>query len=305
MNHQSHVWVWILLFVCFVWGIEFSLVHQAVEHMGPNTFNALRFFIAVLSLLLWLLYKKQNFAEHLSSHLLWHGVVLGTLLYLGFISQTVGLQYTTASNAGFITGLNCVLVPVISRVWLHQLQAWYVWLGVGLATCGTFLLTGGVDGFATGEMWVLVCAVCFASHIVYTGVYVKNSDALILTLVQLITVTVLSLITALIIEQDSLRALPDLLSTSNRENSVIWLALIIGGVLGTAFAYVAQTAGQQVLAAWRVALIFSSEPLFAALGGYLLLSEALTTLAWIGALLIIAGVLVAELVGSGQESAEL
>ena len=304
MQQKKHFWAWLLLFVSFVWGIEFSLVHQSIEHMGSNTFNALRFGIAVIALALWFRWQGKAFVGALSVSLVSHGAVLGLLLYLGFITQTVGMQYTTASNAGFITGLNCVMVPMVCWLWLREKQPWFVWLGVALATAGTFLLTGGVDGFGQGELWVLVCALCFAVHIVYTGQYVQNTDALVLTQVQLMVVALLCTVTSLAIERESLASLPALLFQSGQGTGVVWVALLVGGILGTSLAYVAQTAGQQVLEPWRVALIFSSEPLFAALGGYLLLNELLSATAWVGAAFIIGGVLVAELVGGERERSE-
>lgn len=294
MNKSAHFWGWVLLFVCFVWGIEFSLVHMSLDSMGPNTFNAVRFLIALLSLWAWFAYSGHGFWKRVDLGHVIHGVVLGSLLFMGFATQSIGLQYTTASNAGFITGLNVVLVPIIAWLWLKQPQHWYVWIGVLLATIGTLLLTGGVHGFGRGELWVLGCAFGFAMHIVYTSRYAQSSDALCLTQIQMITVTMLSFISAGIWETPSLQALPGVLF--GPDSLIPWIALIVGGTLGTAFAYLAQTIGQQSLEAWRVALIYSTEPLFGALGGFLLLDERLAMLAWVGALFIIAGMLIAELV---------
>ena len=135
-------------------------------------------------------------------------------------------------------------------------------------------------------------------HIVYTGVYARQVDPLALAFVQLIVVAALSLVTSLWHEFESLQSIPDLLFTDSNGHTAftVWVALLVGGILGTGLAYVAQTVGQQTLASWRVALIFATEPLFAALGGYLLLSETLTLYAWLGAACIISGMLVAELV---------
>ncbi|MDO3721913.1 DMT family transporter [Marinobacter sp. chi1] len=298
MDKTAHFWAWMLLFVSFVWGIEFSLVHQALDSLTPHLFNAVRFFIAVITLQLWCAWRGTRLTLLANSDTLKHGVVLGALLYAGFATQSIGLQYTTASNAGFITGLNCVMVPIIAALWLRQKIRYWVWLGVGSATLGTFFLTGGVSGFGIGELWVLVCALSFALHIVYTGIYTRESDALSLAQIQLITVTVLSAGSAVAVESPAL---------SDAANTLIfdphwqpWVAILIGGVLGTGLAYVAQTIGQKFLESWRVALIFTTEPLFAAVGGVLLLGESLSALAWIGGLFILAGMLVAELIDSGE-----
>ncbi len=300
MDSRSHFWGWVLLFVSFVWGIGFSLVHEALGSMGPNTFNTLRFFIAALALLAYFAVSGFRFFECMNTACIHHGVVLGVLLFLGFSTQSIGLQYTSASNAGFMTGLNVVLVPVIALVWLKQWQHWYTWLGVALAIVGTLLLTGGVSGFGVGELWILGCAFAFAIHIVYTGVYARQVDPQALAQLQLITVTVLSLVAAFVFERESLQSLPNLLITSvaSKAGWMLWGSLLVVGILGTALAFVAQTIGQQTLAAWRVALIFATEPLFGAFGGYWLLDESLTLYAWVGALCIVAGMLVAELVDS-------
>ena len=303
MQVGKHFWGWVLLFVSFVWGIEFSLIHNALDFMGPNTFNTVRFGVAIVVLQFYFTVTKFSFIACIDKETIHHGIVLGSLLFLGFSTQTVGMQYTTVSNAGFITGLNVVLVPIISWLWLKQLQRWYVWLGVAMALGGTLLLTGGISGFGVGETWVLGCAFGFAAHIVYTGVYARQVNPLALTQVQLITVTIFSLLASMIFEQDSLVNVPNsLFGNGFSEGAItIWLAVIIGSVLGTCLAFVAQTIGQQTLAAWRVALIYATEPLFAALGGFLLLGEVLGFYAWLGAAFIIGGMLVAELIEDKKE----
>jgi len=295
MAKSSHIWGWVLLFVSFVWGIEFALVHQALDSLGPNTFNGLRFFLAIVTLCVYCLISRQRLSPHINRATLHHGIVLGLLLFAGFATQSVGLQYTSASNGGFITGLNVVLVPVTAWLWLKHPQHWYVWLGVAMATLGTLLLTGGINGFGRGELWVLCCAFAFAIHIVYTGVYARTVNPLALTQIQFITVTLLSAVAACIWETDSMSNVMPVLLGDHPASVTAWVAILVGGILGTSLAYVAQTIGQQTIAAWRVALIFATEPLFAALGGYWLLDEVLTTMAWLGALLIITSMLVAEL----------
>ncbi|MFT5816408.1 MAG: drug/metabolite transporter (DMT)-like permease [Psychroserpens sp.] len=298
MQVGKHFWGWVLLFVSFVWGIEFSLIHNALDFMGPNTFNAVRFGVSIVVLQFYFIVTKFSFISCINKTTIHHGIVLGVILSFGFSTQTVGMQYTTVSNAGFITGLNVLLVPVIGWLWLKQPQGWYVWVGVAMALFGTLLLTGGVYGFGVGEAWVLCCAFAFAAHIVYTGVYAKQVNPLALTQVQLITITVFSVLASAIFEPESLLSVPNSLFGNglSEQAMTIWLAVIIGSVLGTCLAFVAQTIGQQTLAAWRVALIYATEPLFAALGGFLLLGEMLGLYAWIGAIFIIGGMLVAELV---------
>ena len=148
---------------------------------------------------------------------------------------------------------------------------------------------------------MLGCAIAFAAHIIYTGVFLKQLPPLALAQLQLITVMLLSFIAAFAFEPAAVQQVYQSLWLNS--SLIAWLALLIGGILATAFAYVAQTMAQQHLAAWRVALIFASEPLFAALGGYLILDERLTQLAWIGAAcIILAIVLVDQLTGADPQT---
>lgn len=294
MNRAAHFWAWTLLFICFVWGVGFALVHDVLKSVEAISFNAVRFFVAVLTLGLYLQLTRARWWRRINRATLHHGVILGAFLFVAFTAQNIGLTLTTASNAGFITGLSVLFVPLLSLLWLKQRQSPVVWVGVALATAGTFLLTGGIHGFGKGELWVLLCALGFALHIVYTGVYVRDVDALSLSLVQLVAMCLFSFAGAWWFEPGGLTQAYELLLVDVQWS--VWLVTLIEGVLGGALAYVAQTVGQQYLESWRVALIYATEPLFAAMGAYLLLGEVLAPVAWMGALLILAGMLIAELV---------
>jgi drug/metabolite transporter (DMT)-like permease len=135
MSKSPSIWGWVLLFVSFVWGMEFALVHQALESLAPNTFNALRFLVAIITLAVYFLVSRYRWRQQLNRATVHHGVLLGVLLFIGFSTQSIGLQYTTASNGGFITGLNVVLVPVIAWLWLKQPQHWYACLVIPEFTC--------------------------------------------------------------------------------------------------------------------------------------------------------------------------
>lgn len=280
-----------VLFVSLVWGVEFVLIDNAINILEPHTFNLMRFGVASLFILLCLLAAKAPLIPQLNRRLLFHGVVLGSLLYLGFTLQTFGLLYTSVSNCGFITSLNIVMVPLMALVILGDKPAWYTLSGVAVATGGLYLLTAAGQGpFNIGDLLTLGCAAMFALHIVLTSKLGRHHSALPLTLIQLTTVTLLSLISTLISEDAAALLQPEILSSTT-----VWLAVLVAAILGTGLAFMIQTLAQQRLSSTRVALMLSLEPVFAALAAFIVLNEQLPAVATIGAALILGGVLLAEL----------
>lgn len=277
-----------VLFVAFIWGIEFVLIHNAISILEPHSFNAIRFSIASLSIGLCLYYQKKRSYFNLLTFK--HGCLLGIFLYLGFTLQTFGLLYTTVSNCAFITSLSVVLVPIIALFILGDNLQIQTLTGVALATVGLYFLTAaGEAPFNTGDIITLIGAVMFALHIVYTGKYSRNHEVLELTLVQLGTVTVLSLCSALIAEDWQL--LIDIKIIG--DPSVLW-AIFVASILGTSLAIFIQTQAQNHISSTRVALVFSLEPIFASLTAFFVLNEQLPAAGSMGAAMILTGILLAE-----------
>lgn len=277
-----------VFFVSFIWGVEFVLVHNAIAVIEPHSFNFIRFGVASLFVLLCMLLWREF--EKPSLKLLAQGAFLGLLLFLGFTTQTFGLLYTTVSNCGFITSLNVVLVPFFALFFLNERPQLHTAVGILTATTGLYLLTAaGATPFNIGDLLTLLCASMFALHIVFTGKHAPRHKALPLTLVQLLTVSVLSLASALIWEdwrqmlQPAIIGDPDVMS-----------AILIAAILGTGLALLVQTLAQGHLSATRVALIYTSEPVFAAIAAYLFLNERLLAAACVGAIMILAGIILAE-----------
>ncbi len=269
-----------LVGVTVVWGTTFVVVKQSLVSVGPLVFIAGRFWIATALLLAATLYTRPA-----STSGVWRdGVRTGLFLTLGFVTQTVGLQTTEAGKAAFITGLSVVLVPVIATVVFRRLPAWPATLGVLLATVGMGLLT--LDRqlqLAPGDLWVLACAVAFALHILATGNLGPRHDILLYTLVQLTTVATLTTVAALLLEAGALIPPPRAL-----------LALLYTGALATALVFGTQTWAQRHTTATHTALIFSLEPVFAALFAALFLKEQLSSREFLGGFLILGGMLAAE-----------
>jgi drug/metabolite transporter (DMT)-like permease len=280
-----------LLLVAFIWGATFLIVQKAIAGLPPNTFNAVRFSLATcfLAVVLLLFYRAQ--LRQFTRELLRAGFFIGFWLCLGYALQTVGLVYTTPSKAGFITGLSVVLVPLFSFFILRDRVKPEAVFGALLAASGLYLLTlNQTLSFNTGDLLVFGCAICFALQIVVTGKHAPHFPALPLAIVQLATVAVMSWLYALVFENWQLAFDVDVLFSPE----VAW-GLFITAIFATALAFLAQTALQKHTSSTRVALIFSLEPVFAALTSYLWIHEVLTPRQLAGCLLIFSGMILAEL----------
>ncbi|MFE1244344.1 DMT family transporter [Fictibacillus sp. NPDC058756] len=281
-----------LLLVAFVWGTTFVIVQKAIAFLEPYSFNTVRFFIAAI-LLLFIIYffKRTSFKNFKNKNLLKSGTLLGFWLFLGYGFQTVGLLYTTSSKAGFITGLSVILVPLFSYALLKQKLNWQIGFSSLLAVAGLYLLTiHNSFSLNIGDGYVLLCALSFALHIVFTGKFAKSFDALCLTVVQLFTVSLLSFITALFTEHWQ-----EIFAANMLLKSEVITALLITSLFATALAFLAQTYFQSFTTPARVALIFAMEPVFAAITAFIVLNERLGSKALIGCILILFGMILSEL----------
>ena len=269
-----------------VWGVTFPLVKQAVDRVPVYSFNGARFLLAAVVLGL----VSVPSVRRLGRTAWTHGTILGVALFAGYAFQTIGLQYTKSSNAGFVTGMFVVFTPLLSAALLRRGPGRWAVVGVALAAIGLALLSLG-PGFRPrlGDVIILGCALAFAAHIVGLGAWSSRHDAVGLTVVQLLVSGVLHSLFALTFEVGRQPAVWD--------RSVIG-ALLVTAVLASAAAFWIQTAAQRVIEPTRTAVILTMEPVFAGLFGYLLLGEGLTARGWFGCALILAGMLTAEL-GAG------
>ncbi|MBY6035904.1 DMT family transporter [Fictibacillus nanhaiensis] len=281
-----------LLMVAFVWGTTFVIVQRANAFLEPYSFNTIRFSVAAAILLcIILFFKRTSLTKFKNRDLLKSGILLGFWLFLGYGFQTVGLLYTTSSKAGFITGLSVVLVPLLSYIVLKQKLNWQIGLSSGVAVVGLYFLT--IHNSFTlnlGDAYVLLCAISFALHIVFTGKFARNFDALCLTVIQLSTVSFLSFFTALATENWK-----EMFVTQMVFKQEVISALIITSLFATALAFLAQTYFQSFTTPARVALIFAMEPVFAAVTAYVMLDERLGSKAIMGCIFILLGMILSEL----------
>ncbi len=281
-----------LLIVTAIWGATFVMVKDAVSAFPVFAFLFLRFSVATLSLIPVRPLLERRFAVlhgrgHVRERDSWvMGGVLGIVLVLGYGFQTTGLQHTTPAKAGFITGLYVVIVPILTSILTRRVPEPPLWVGVTLATVGLMILSlNRTLQPELGDVLVFFCAISFALHIVITGYLAPGHAPLALTLSQLATTAVLSGIISRVWEWPW----PPM-------GQQMIVAAIFTGVLASTFAIAVQTIAQRFTSPTHTALIFSLEPVFAAVFSFFLAAEPITGRVVLGGALILAGTLVAEIV---------
>lgn len=271
----------VLTLVTMIWGSTFIIVKNAIQSLPVYNFLFIRFLLAFL-LLAAIFYKKL---KKIDKSTLMAASLIGTMLFLGYAFQTMGLLYTTASKSGFITSFSVVLVPILEAILLKRKPTKAATVGVVLAFIGLILLTTNIDlSINIGDFLTLLCAFAFAMHIVLISKYASKMDTYLLATIQIGMVALLSGIVSLIFEKPFIPTSLD-----------VWGAIIITGVFATAFAFVAQNTMQAYTTATHTALIFSLEPVFAALAAYLIAGETMSIRAIIGGAFMLAGIILSEL----------
>lgn len=280
MNNKNLATVLLLIGTLF-WGMTFVFIKEGISIINVYNFLAYRFFIAA-GILSIIFFKKL---KNISYDILKYGLILAIPLSIGYITQTVGLQFTSASKGGFITGLSVVFVPIFLAISQKRFPTCNHIFSVILATAGLTLLTLSSSlQLNRGDIWVFTCAIAFAIYIILVGKYTKRRDAILLTIVQLLIV---ALVTAIIsIAQKELE-----LPTSY----IVWQAILFCSLFATAFMYVIQNHYQKYISEVKAAIIFSFEPLFAAITAFFYLHEQLTFKVILGGLLIFIAMIISEL----------
>ncbi len=265
--------------VTVVWGSTFLIVQNTVGHLPVMDFLFTRFFIAAAVMLI----LRPRCIVQLSPLARRHGIGLGCVLGLGYILQTFGLQHTPAAVSGFITGMFVVFTPLISWLLLGKSIDRVAWGGVALATAGLGLLALHGFGLGLGELLTLGCAVAYAVHIVGLGEWSTTQDAYGLAALQLLTVTVISLVGAI----PHGITLPD--------TGRLWAATLFMAIAATALAFMVQTWAQAHIAPTRAAIVMTLEPVFAGIFAVTFGHESLTARTLLGAGCVLAAMYLVEL----------
>ena len=275
----------------FIWGGTFIAVKLGVVDLSPVLFVALRFSLAAVVLFL----VGFNRILKIDRALVWKGSLLGLLLFAGFTLQTAGLKYTTASKSAFITGLMVIFTPFFQFAIEKRPPKIGNLIGVAIVTAGLWMLTspsGGAssgEGFTFGDFLTLLCAAVFGLYIVMLDVVSKKADALPLTFIQMIPPAALGWVTTPLLET------PTAYPTATAVAVLLYCAL-----LGNILCGYIQARYQRDTTPTRAVLIFTIEPLWASILGYLMLREVIGYRGMAGGAMIIAGILVSELSDSSS-----
>ena len=271
--------LFVLIGVTAVWGVTFVQVKDAVALYPLFAFLALRFAIASITL------APSGTARlgSLGRAGVTGGAFAGALLGAGYAFQTAGLERTSVSSTGFITGMYVVLTPLLALALFRVRVERTAWIGVLLATAGLALLSGIHGGSIVGDLLVLAGAAVYSLQIVLMERYAPRYDAVAFTLVEMLAAFGGLLAIAVALGQLSVP-----------HGWTVWGALVVTGVFASALAFLAQTWAQRYTTATQTALAFSLEPVWAAFFGFTLAGDRLGAVGWLGCAVIMAGIVVAE-----------
>jgi drug/metabolite transporter (DMT)-like permease len=283
----------LLLTTAIIWGFAFVAQRVGMDYVGPFTFNGIRFAIGSLSLLpLVLMSREQRTATNKIlpnpglKTILFGGAALGLALFSGASLQQIGLVYTTAGKAGFITGLYVIMVPVLGLFWKQQPKIG-TWIGAILAAIGLYFLSV-TEQFTIemGDLLVLIGAIFWAAHVLIVGWLSPRINPIKLAFSQYVACSILSLITASVVE---------LITLSSIFEAAI--PILYAGLLSVGIAYTLQVIAQRDAHPAHAAILLSLEAVFAAVGGWLILGEIISPRGLVGCGLMLAGMLLSQLWG--------
>ncbi|MDA7761360.1 DMT family transporter [Aquiluna sp.] len=269
-----------LLGVGFVWGAAFVLMKDAIEQQPYMDFLATRFSIAAIAMIL----LRPRVALSFKPGDLKFGSIIGIVLALGFITQTLGLSLTTAATSGFLTGLYVVFTPLIAWLFTRKKFATRVIIGVILAAAGLAIFSGTATDveFQIGQLWLVLCAVFFAIHILLLGAYGKGRSSYRMAMIQISFAAVTCWAFAL---ADGYQPPP---------NFEVWFAVLFTALLSTVIAFWVQTWAQTLIDPARVALLITSEVIFSAALAVGLGQEPLTVAMVVGGGIMLTAMLIVE-----------
>jgi len=284
--------VFILLLTAAIWGLAFVAQRMGMEYVGAFTFNGIRFALGSVSLLpVIYFFDKSSKAENSSAEkvdadlktTIKSGAIAGCILFIAASLQQVGLIYTTAAKAGFITSLYIVLVPILG-IFLKQKTYPTTWIGAVTAAVGLYFISINEDfTIQFGDLLQLIGAFFWAAHIQVIDKFVKNVNAIKLSSVQFAVCSVLSIVTAIIFEDISISGIYDAL-----------VPILYGGIMSVGVAYTLQAVGQRHAKPSHAAIALSMEAVFAAIGGILILNETMPMRGYLGSALMLAGMLITQ-----------
>jgi drug/metabolite transporter (DMT)-like permease len=270
---------WLIL-VTIVWGSTFLLVKDTVETVNEYLIVFIRSALAFAAMFIFQLFK--DWKKLLDTKGFIYGSIMGILMAITYGAQTIGLKYTSTGHSAFITSSAVILVPFI-LFFLYKAKLLRIdMLAVGIVFIGLFFLTYDLETkMNIGDIITIITALSYAFHVVFAGRFVKKADTMTLVTYQFFAAAVVGLIAFLISDHETVSISPK-----------AWGSLIYLGLIGTLFCYFVTVWVQKYVSSLKVAIIFSLEPVFAAIFGYFIIHEILNTKELIGASLILSGVVI-------------
>lgn len=266
----------LLLITAFLWGTTFVAQQNSLESLGPFYFTGIRFLLGglvVLPLGLWE-YRRLQARGGLLTSRHWAGMTLcGIFLFMGSLCQQLGLQYTSVTNAGFLTGLYVPLVPLIMLVFWRKLPHWSIWPAAFGCMIGTYYLSGGnFSALNVGDFWMLFGSIFWALQVIVIGYVVQSAQTPILTAaVQFLWVGVFGLMGGMVMETF---AVANVIAAGPE--------ILYAGILSSGVAFTLQAVAQRHTPQADAAIIMSGEILFAAIAGALIQGDRLTSMGYVG-----------------------
>lgn len=290
MKHNAVSSDLILFLAAIIWGFAFVAQRAGMEYVGPFTYNGVRFALGTLVVIPFVFMRNKDNREkvfeeikNVSWRIIAGSIGTGFLLFGGVAFQQIGLQYTTAGKAGFITGLYVVLVPLAGLVF-GQRSRWQMWIGALLSLAGLYFLSiAGAFTINQGDILVLFCAIIFTFHVLFIAWLSPLMDSYILAVIQFSVCTALNLIIAFATE-------PVLTETILQA----WIPIAYGGLLSVGIAYTLQVVAQKTAHPAYASIILSLEAVFAVIGGWLILNEMITLRMLSGCALMLVGMVTAQ-----------
>ncbi len=286
-NTRSNI---LLLTTAILWGFAFVAQRAAMEQkLGPFIFNGVRFALGGMSLIpLILVNRKRQLTDESPTistrKVILGGSLAGSVLFIGSSLQQIGVIYTTAGKAGFITGLYVIIVPILGLFWRQRADI-STWGGAILATIGLYFLSVTRDfSMSRGDLLVLVSAFFWAGHVHIIGWLSGKIDPIRLAFLQFLTCSVLSLVVAVFMETISIHKLFDAA-----------IPILYGGLVSVGIAYTLQVVAQRHAHPTHAAIILSLETVFAVIGGWIILGERLPSRGLFGCALMLAGMLLSQI----------
>lgn len=288
MNKQELKSSLLLLLAAAIWGFAFVAQRVGAKYLGSFTFNGLRFALGSISLIPLILYFNKNPNKDSDEDKHWGGAIpagitAGCVLFCAASLQQIGIIYTTAGKAGFITGLYIVLVPIFG-ILLKQRTNLNTWTGAILAVIGLYFLSVNQNfSIAKGDLLEIAGAVFWAVHILVIDHFTRKVDALKLSFIQFAACSILSLSAALIFEKITLSGISKAL-----------IPILYGGICSVGIAYTLQVVGQKHAKPSHAAIVLSMESVFASIGGLIILHENLGARGYLGCALMLSGMLISQ-----------